>query len=227
MCCAAPTDTHTDDAQLLNVWVEPLVHVNVRLVEGSTAADSAVIIEATNWSLHGSELIESLGLNRRFSLAFQVGAPHADRVLDVQKQETDAHECTKTPTHCSFLLRRRQARLTWTPAAPAAAATPGSGNASAAALQPAQGADMTPATTGDGQIRETIMPMLHSCVGSCALLLTNTPVVAGHVQGNLDLEVWSEVIGPFRFMPRGFLESTGSAVLGALVRGLLPPFVGR
>ena len=80
--------------------MEPLVHVNVRLVEGSTAADSAVIIEATNWSLHGSELIESLGLNRRFSLAFQVGAPHADRVLYVQKQETDAHEYTKTPTHC-------------------------------------------------------------------------------------------------------------------------------
>lgn len=69
------------DPQLLNVWVEPLVHVNVRLAEGSTAADSAVIIEATNWSLHGSELIESLGLNRRFSLAFQVGAPRADRVL--------------------------------------------------------------------------------------------------------------------------------------------------
>jgi hypothetical protein len=60
-------------AQLLNVWVKPLVHVNVRLVEASTAAESAVIIEATNWSLHGSELIESLGLNRRFSLAFQVG----------------------------------------------------------------------------------------------------------------------------------------------------------
>lgn len=52
-------------------------------------------------------------------------------------------------------------------------------------------------------------------------------LVAGHVQGHLDLEVWSEVIGPFRFMPRGFLESTGSAVLGALVRGLLPPFIGR
>ena len=55
----------------------------------------------------------------------------------------------------------------------------------------------------------------------------NTPLVSGQVQGNLDLEVWSEVIGPFRFMPRGFLESTGSAVLGALVRGLLPPFIGR
>jgi Protein of unknown function (DUF1997) len=55
----------------------------------------------------------------------------------------------------------------------------------------------------------------------------NTRLAAGQVQGHLDLEVWSEVIGPFRFMPRVFLESTGSAVLGALVRGLLPPFIGR
>lgn len=28
-------------------------------------------LQATNWSLRGSELIESMGLNRRFSLAFQ------------------------------------------------------------------------------------------------------------------------------------------------------------
>lgn len=39
--------------------------------------------------------------------------------------------------------------------------------------------------------------------------------------------MWSEVIGPFRFMPRGFLESSGNAVMGALVRGLLPPFMTR
>lgn len=56
--------------QLFNVWVEPLVHVTVRLLEGDSAAASAVVIEATNWSLRGSDLIESLGLNRRFSLAF-------------------------------------------------------------------------------------------------------------------------------------------------------------
>jgi hypothetical protein len=52
------------------------VHVNVRVVEGTTAADSAVVIEATNWSLRGSELVESLGLNRRFSLAFQASTSH-------------------------------------------------------------------------------------------------------------------------------------------------------
>jgi Protein of unknown function (DUF1997) len=57
--------------------------------------------------------------------------------------------------------------------------------------------------------------------------LTHLTLGTGQVQGHLDLEVWSEVIGPFRFMPRAFLESTGSAVLGALVRGLLPPFIGR
>lgn len=72
--------------------------------------------------------------------------------------------------------------------------------------------------------------MLVTCcavtLGLCTL--ANIPLVdVGQVQGHLDLEVWSEVIGPFRFMPRAFLESTGSAVLGALVRGLLPPFIGR
>ena len=129
-------------AQLLNVWVEPLVHVNVRLVEGSTAADSAVIIEAVNWSLHGSELIESLGLNRRFSLAFQVGAPRADRV---QISTIDTRSCVSSCRcpHCCSMLCRRQARLTWTPADPATGAAPNSGNGSAVTPKPAQGADMT------------------------------------------------------------------------------------
>lgn len=80
-CLVHSPVTSVCDAQLLNVWVEPLVHVNVKLVEGSTAADSAVIIEATNWSLHGSELIESLGLNRRFSLAFQVSPLSTSRLM--------------------------------------------------------------------------------------------------------------------------------------------------
>lgn len=43
-----------------------MVHVSVRLVEN----DSAVLVRAENWGIHGSELIEKLNLNRRFSLAF-------------------------------------------------------------------------------------------------------------------------------------------------------------
>ena len=98
--------TSTYNAQLLNVWVEPLVHVNVRLVEGSTAADSAVIIEATNWSLHGSELIESLGLNRRFSLAFQVNA-RRHRIASLTAMK-DSHELCiwlHTAGPCSAVAR--------------------------------------------------------------------------------------------------------------------------
>ena len=58
--------TCVGNLQLFNVWVEPLVHVSVRLVNG----DSAVMIEAVNWGIRGSELIQSLNLDRRFSLGF-------------------------------------------------------------------------------------------------------------------------------------------------------------
>ncbi len=50
---------------------------------------------------------------------------------------------------------------------------------------------------------------------------------AGTVHGSLDLDVWSEVIGPFRFLPRSVLEGTGNAVLGTLMSSLLPPFLKR
>lgn len=50
---------------------------------------------------------------------------------------------------------------------------------------------------------------------------------AGKVHGSLDLDVWSEVIGPFRFLPRSVLEGTGNAVLGTLISSLLPPFLNR
>ena len=47
------------------------------------------------------------------------------------------------------------------------------------------------------------------------------------MQGEAELQVWSEVIGPFNLIPRGVLEGTGSAVMGALLRSLLPLFMRK
>lgn len=48
-----------------------------------------------------------------------------------------------------------------------------------------------------------------------------------HLQGDLKLDVWSEVIQPFNLMPRFALEGTSNAVMNALVTGLLPKFMDR
>lgn len=49
----------------------------------------------------------------------------------------------------------------------------------------------------------------------------------GHIQGDVKLDVWSEVIQPFNLMPRFVLEGTSNAVMNALVTGLLPKFMDR
>lgn len=48
-----------------------------------------------------------------------------------------------------------------------------------------------------------------------------------HLQGDVKLDVWSEVIQPFNLMPRFVLEGTSNAVMNALVTGLLPKFMDR
>ena len=47
------------------------------------------------------------------------------------------------------------------------------------------------------------------------------------LQGESELQVYSEVIGPFNLMPRAVLQGGGSAVMSALVRTLLPLFMRR
>ena len=47
------------------------------------------------------------------------------------------------------------------------------------------------------------------------------------LQGDAQLDVWSEVVPPFHLMPRFMLESTSNAVMGALVSNLLPRFMER
>lgn len=47
------------------------------------------------------------------------------------------------------------------------------------------------------------------------------------MQGDVKLDVWSEVIQPFNLMPRFALEGTSNAVMNALVTSLLPKFMER
>lgn len=55
---------------------------------------------------------------------------------------------------------------------------------------------------------------------ACKLRLSN-------MQGDVKLDVWSEVIQPFNLMPRFALEGTSNAVMNALVTSLLPKFMER
>ncbi len=61
----------------------------------------------------------------------------------------------------------------------------------------------------------------HAVCESCA------PFSAAEVQGHIDLDVYSEVLGPFKIIPRGVLEAGGNTVMGALVNNLLPVFLRR
>ena len=58
-------------------------------------------------------------------------------------------------------------------------------------------------------------------------LIPLVTVSAGEVQGRIDLDVYSEVLGPFKIIPRGVLEAGGNSVMGALVNNLLPLFLRR
>ena len=52
-----------------------------------------------------------------------------------------------------------------------------------------------------------------------------SPFGAG--QGQAELEVWSEVLPPFNVMPRSALTAAGDAVMGQLMRTLLPLFMHK
>jgi len=52
-------------------------------------------------------------------------------------------------------------------------------------------------------------------------------VGTGTLRGRCNLDVYAEVIGPFRFMPRVVLQTGGNAVMSALVNALLPMFMKR
>lgn len=49
----------------------------------------------------------------------------------------------------------------------------------------------------------------------------------GILRGTTSLDVYTEVIGPFRFMPRQLLETGGNAVMNTLNNALLPLFMQR
>ena len=50
---------------------------------------------------------------------------------------------------------------------------------------------------------------------------------AGQVRGKIDLDVFTEVLGPFQIIPRSVLEAGGDAVMRTLVGQLLPTFLRR
>jgi hypothetical protein len=49
----------------------------------------------------------------------------------------------------------------------------------------------------------------------------------GTLKGTTTLDVYTEVIGPFRYMPRQVLETGGNAVMQSLNNVLLPLFMRR
>jgi hypothetical protein len=50
---------------------------------------------------------------------------------------------------------------------------------------------------------------------------------SGAIKAQVDVQVWTEVVGPFRAIPRGVLQATGNAVMGALMQALLPLFLQK
>ncbi|KAI7843187.1 hypothetical protein COHA_003170 [Chlorella ohadii] len=49
----------------------------------------------------------------------------------------------------------------------------------------------------------------------------------GSISAQAEVQVWSEVVGPFQAIPRGILQGTGNAVMGALMNALLPIFLRK
>lgn len=49
----------------------------------------------------------------------------------------------------------------------------------------------------------------------------------GEITGRLSVEVWAEVVPPFHLLPRGVVEGTCNAVMGAAIKALLPLFMSR
>jgi hypothetical protein len=47
------------------------------------------------------------------------------------------------------------------------------------------------------------------------------------MQGDSKLQVWVEVLGPFKFLPREVLQGTANTVLAGLMRTLLPIFTRK
>lgn len=57
--------------------------------------------------------------------------------------------------------------------------------------------------------------------------ISNETTGKGVIRGHLLVAVWAEPIPPFHLIPRGALRRGGNAVLGALIRALLPLFMRR
>ncbi|PSC67368.1 hypothetical protein C2E20_8943 [Micractinium conductrix] len=146
---------------LFDVWVEPEVVVHVSLGGGAGGPDS-VVFESGECRLKGSELLQSLELDKRFVLYFHTA-------------------------------------LTWQPSGGGGG---GGGSSSANGGHGSNG--------GGGN-------------GGGAVAAAGQ----GSINAMADVQVWSEVVGPFRVIPRPMLQATGNAVMGAMMKALLPVFLAK
>ncbi|KAI3430696.1 hypothetical protein D9Q98_005285 [Chlorella vulgaris] len=127
---------------LFNVWVEPAVTMSVRVADDQRS----VVFESGDCRLNGSDLLNQLGLDKRFVLSFHTV-------------------------------------LTWQPGAAATSPAAASNNGSTANQ--------------------------------------------GTIFAKAEVSVLTEVIGPFKAIPRGMLVGTGNAVMAPLMNTLLPIFMNK
>lgn len=209
------------------------MHVSVDLVDGN----SAVQIEAENWAIRGSDLIEKLNLNRRFSLAFTARlswTPAASAAATggsvqtangngavVAPSGTGEIQCRTSRPGCHAGLPRI---VSWVVLVHASGLHAGLSSTSSILAKGLCFSGSVLCSDSDTTLCRCIVQHHQRRVTSGRECFVES---AGKVHGSLDLDVWSEVIGPFRFLPRGVLESTGNTVLTTLVSSLLPPFLKR
>lgn len=206
------------------------MHVNVSAAEGPEGP--SVVIRAVNWGIRGSPLVENLGLNRRFSLDFATTLRWSPSVAGSARGGSGANgDCSELSTAGTgelICLKLMNARIASTCAVGMVCAEcKGVGHAVAAALY-AQDTGCTGAVA-----LQTFQTFVHALrhqerkgVGSVREV-RGGGVCAGILRGHCSLDVYAEVIGPFRLMPRVALEAGGNAVMAALVNSLLPLFLGR
>jgi hypothetical protein len=93
---------------------------------------------------------------------------------------------------------------------------------------PAAGANSSSSSNGSGAPATNGRAGTNGSGGSNS---SNGVAAGAPAQGSLsaqaEVQVWSEVVGPFQAIPRGILQGTGNAVMGALMNALLPIFLRK
>ncbi|GAB4821541.1 hypothetical protein N2152v2_008587 [Parachlorella kessleri] len=204
--------------EILGVWVAPEVEVDVTMQE----SPPRVVLESRSCRLPGSPFFASL--EGRFALRFRTeltwqpsggsqglgqptsGGNGANGALQSQRPATPSQQGL---TQQGQQGQQQQAQAvdpawsaSWLPRWPDVA------DNNAAGRQPGT----APAASGQQQWQP---------------LPAQQRPGRGQIDGDLTVEVWSEVVAPFDLLPRPFLEASCNAVVGGLVGALLPLFMRR